>query len=1181
MKNAAFLLFRIALLLAWILPGNLSTTAWGHGADSEESISPDANGIVYVKKGSTGNGSNWENAVGELADALKWAGENSTLRTQDAPLKIYVARGTYNPLYKVADADLDNNPTTDRDKAFVMVKNVQLYGGFDPDNGMTDLAHRSQVNANATILSGDLSGNDAADIDLQSLLTHSSRLDNAYHVVLSLNDVGSACLDGFTITGGNGDKDGFAVRINGLQVYRGFGGGISIWSSSPTIRNIIVRENSVRQSGAGIYTSASEPVITHATLSRNAANQNGGGMAGTYYGPKLTKVSFENNLAKYYGGGFYDNRLNARLKNVVFQHNSAGSYGGAVYSYNSSSEYMNVSIHNNAAGDGAGAMFNSQSPLRLTNVTITENSGTIYNAGIYNFQSSPKFVNCIIWGNTLRNGSTNNILNTQSAPEYGYSLVQGSGGSVAWRGTFGTDRGNNLDIDPAFTNVLNGDFSLADGSLGIGAGSTDQYISAGGNTATDTDLAGNPRLSGANIDLGAYESQEKIQIRYVRQGGVGFGHTWETASGDLQAMINASEAGNEVWVAAGEYQPASGQSFSMKEGIKIYGGFAAAGAPAFADRNWNQHAAVLKGNGSSVIVNDNNGLTNAALLDGFTITGGSAVTGGGMLNHLAYPLLNHCVFKANHATVWGGGIYNDGPGMTTVVNSLFYQNTAQSGGAAFSYQHAKPRFTNVTMAGNTADQNGGALHNYEGAESELVNSIVWANNQSSLSSQLYTVGEGKTKAYFSVLEGGADAIIGGKEAIDVVSENPLFNDGANGNFTLQACSPAQNIGTGGILQDFTTDLNGNSRIVNGGVDAGAYEYQGAPLTDVDRLSINGHTASVDITAGQTYYIRAADDVCRSVAVIASNGASPVSGMVNLTTHIDQAVQTYNGSPYVQRHYDISPVNSASAATARITLYFTQSEFTAYNTSLGLPGLPSQPDGSTGSVRVFQYHGSPKAGESGPGAYTGARATITPDVAWNSALSRWEVSFDVNGFSGFFIGSADAPLPVKLVSFEGALTEANTVSLQWRVTGQLDMNNYTVEHSYNGRDFTDIGRIPASRDAESRYQFMDVRSHLGGVAYYKLRMTGLDGSYANSWIVRVMLPKQHSNVLAYPIPAHDFVRIKGKDIAGTSLKLIDIQGVVLKSIQVISDDQKIDVSSLPAGVYYITTNTGNTLKIVKN
>src|SRR5690606_7604304 len=125
---------------------------------------------------------------------------------------------------------------------------------------------------------------------------------------------------------------------------------------------------------------------------------------------------------------------------------------------------------------------------------------------------------------------------------------------------------------------------------------------------------------------------EGVHTRYVKPGATGNGYSWAGASGDLQAMITASALGDEVWVAAGEYQRNSGQSFSMKEGVKIYGGFPATGNPDLDDRDWGTYETILKGNGNSVVWNDDNGLTATAVLDGFTVTGGSASTRGGIYN---------------------------------------------------------------------------------------------------------------------------------------------------------------------------------------------------------------------------------------------------------------------------------------------------------------------------------------------------------------------------------------------------------------------------------------------------------------------------------------------------------------------------------------------------------------------
>ncbi|MDR0815459.1 MAG: hypothetical protein LBN37_06890, partial [Bacteroidales bacterium] len=104
------ILLRVALLFCFLFAG-FSAQA--------QPVQPD-NGIVYVKKGGVGNGSgsSWGNACAELAPALKAAETNATIK------QIWIAAGTYYP------QDMAGNGTTNRDKAFVLVKDVKIYGGF-------------------------------------------------------------------------------------------------------------------------------------------------------------------------------------------------------------------------------------------------------------------------------------------------------------------------------------------------------------------------------------------------------------------------------------------------------------------------------------------------------------------------------------------------------------------------------------------------------------------------------------------------------------------------------------------------------------------------------------------------------------------------------------------------------------------------------------------------------------------------------------------------------------------------------------------------------------------------------------------------------------------------------------------------------------------------------------------
>lgn len=68
-------------------------------------------------------------------------------------------------------------------------------------------------------------------------------------------------------------------------------------------------------------------------------------------------------------------------------------------------------------------------------------------------------------------------------------------------------------------------------------------------------------------------------IRYVKPviQGTGDGSSWENASDDLSAMLQASGINDEIWVAAGTYVPGYGssrlESFNLPSGVKLYGGF--------------------------------------------------------------------------------------------------------------------------------------------------------------------------------------------------------------------------------------------------------------------------------------------------------------------------------------------------------------------------------------------------------------------------------------------------------------------------------------------------------------------------------------------------------------------------------------------------------------------------------
>ncbi|HTN37531.1 MAG TPA: T9SS type A sorting domain-containing protein [Arachidicoccus sp.] len=342
------------------------------------------------------------------------------------------------------------------------------------------------------------------------------------------------------------------------------------------------------------------------------------------------------------------------------------------------------------------------------------------------------------------------------------------------------------------------------------------------------------------------------QIVYVSASatGTGSGTSWTDAFTDFQAGVNAAVSGDTVFVAGGIYQPASGQSFFMKDGVKIYGGFAGTEG-SLGQRNLAAgDTSILKGSGYSVIRNDN-ALNTTAVLDGFKITGGTANQGypgncgGGIYNgNSSSPLLTNLIITENTATYVGGAMYNLNGSSPVLFNVIFTKNSAVNGGAIYNMTGCSPRVINTTFWKNVAPSGGAAMYNYSANAPVLINVIMWGNELSGggdgPSASIYNAfagaqpvvshsliahcfGSGASWAYYVGTDGGSN-----------IDTDPKFIDPVNGNFGLKINSRAINAGdNAAIPTGYSSDLAGDGRIFNqatgGLVDIGAYEYQGNPL----------------------------------------------------------------------------------------------------------------------------------------------------------------------------------------------------------------------------------------------------------------------------------------------------------------------------------------------------------------
>ena len=66
------------------------------------------------------------------------------------------------------------------------------------------------------------------------------------------------------------------------------------------------------------------------------------------------------------------------------------------------------------------------------------------------------------------------------------------------------------------------------------------------------------------------------QVFFVKENGQGNGSSWRDAAGNLQAVLNKSNFGDQIWVAKGTYFPEGPHRescFEIKDGVQLLGGF--------------------------------------------------------------------------------------------------------------------------------------------------------------------------------------------------------------------------------------------------------------------------------------------------------------------------------------------------------------------------------------------------------------------------------------------------------------------------------------------------------------------------------------------------------------------------------------------------------------------------------
>lgn len=151
---------------------------------------------------------------------------------------------------------------------------------------------------------------------------------------------------------------------------------------------------------------------------------------------------------------------------------------------------------------------------------------------------------------------------------------------------------------------------------------------------------------------------------------------------------------------------------------------------------------------------------------------------------------------------------------------------------------------------------------------------------------------------------------------------------------------------------------------------------------------------------------------------------------------------------------------------------------------------------------------------------GARSGAASSTAGIRLNSMWFRRFNLNLLS---------ILPVHLSTFSVSLRNSN-VNMQWNTGSDLDINQFIIERSVDGKNFTERGVVLAKNEAVhiGNYEFNDIiTSNLPPIIYYRLRMEGNKGEITYSDIRLIRTAKNEPDnvqIVAYPNPVTNELKI---------------------------------------------------------
>ncbi|MEG1543849.1 MAG: right-handed parallel beta-helix repeat-containing protein, partial [Tannerellaceae bacterium] len=538
----------------------------------------------------------------------------------------------------------------------------------------------------------------------------------------------------------DGDAKGRVLSYGADLKYDGTKIAGTAFTKETAISNLVIRNGATADGASGAMI-CDKITLTNCEITGNkapASSTSKGGGVMCDYGGVIDKCIIHDNTATDGGGGVVLNGGGLIRNSDVYANHADNDHSGGINTRKGGT-IENCKVYGNTAKGLAGVSLNENAKMVNTLVygNITGATTTDAYKSAVGMASSATMLNCTVWGNTHTNTHTGGQAVSTAGTITNCIMESHSGtGTITYSASgseLTTEKTGNLSkADPKFTDAAKNDYTLLPASACINKG-TNEGVTA------KTDLAGNTRIQGGTVDMGAYESNAAILpnngIVYVTEKGDGLNNGNSLANAISPALLASAIANTNVTTlqfAAGTY--ALSDTIVVARATKLTFAAAKGADGKYATGVTLQPATDYAGRAIRVAQGANLQIDGLTISDFKTAASGSGIYNDGtlVLNEVTMsgnesdkdkvePVYGAAIFNRANLTVNGGTfsanktpnlIYNDSaqPGVRslTIKGCRFFDNTAEymvySEGASTEITHCVfdgNKRTGASPAGNS------------------------------------------------------------------------------------------------------------------------------------------------------------------------------------------------------------------------------------------------------------------------------------------------------------------------------------------------------------------------------------------------------------------------------------------------------------------------------------------------